>query len=159
MQRLRDWRHRLRLLLFTGVLVLFIHASYQAQSVEILPTSFQGEQIEEAKAPPRSKCLGRNRQKSSIRLSSKDLMKLVIEKRALSPPGGLGRNGLYGIVKIEVALDERGTVDCAVGIGGHPLARDSAVQSISKWVFKPYLVDHKAKSVFGIIIIPYDFRR
>jgi hypothetical protein len=44
-------------------------------------------------------------------------MKHVIEKRDLTMPGGLGRNGLYGIVKMEVALDERGTVDCVVAIG------------------------------------------
>jgi outer membrane biosynthesis protein TonB len=159
MQRPRDCHHRSRLLSFTGVLVLFIHSSYQAQPVEILPSSFQGEQKEKAKAPPRSKCLERDRQKSSIRLSSEDLMKLVIEKRALVKPGLLGRNQLRGIVKVEVALDEKGTVRCVVVRSGHPLARDSAVHSISKWVFKPYVVDDNAKSVFGIIIIPYDFRR
>jgi hypothetical protein len=86
-------------------------------------------------------------------------MKLAIEKKPLAMPGLLGRNQLQGIVKVEVAIDERGTVQCVVGRSGHPLARDSAVQSVSKWVFKPYVVDHKVKSVFGILVLLYDFRR
>jgi hypothetical protein len=146
-------------LLFTGVLVISIQSSDGAQSFEITPSSFRSDRKGEAKAPPRSKCVEGNKQKNSLRLSSEDLMKLVIEKRALAMPGLLGRNQLQGIVKVEVAIDEKGTVQCVVGKSGHPLAKDSGVQSVSKWVFKPYVVNHKAKSVFGILVLPYDFRR
>lgn len=159
MQRPLNCFHRLNMLLFTGVLVMSIQSSDRAQSFDITPASFQNDLKEEAKAPPQSKCFGRDRQNSSIRLSSEDLMKLVIEKRALAMPGLLGRNQLQGIVKVEVALDEKGIVRCVKGTSGHPLARDSAVQSVSKWVFKPYVVGRKARPVFGILVLPYDFRR
>lgn len=159
MQRPRNCLHRLNMLLFTGVLVMSIQSSDQAQSFEIAPSSFQSDLKEGAKASPRSNCFEWNRQKSAIRLSSKDLMKLVIEKRPLAMPGLLGKNQLQGIVKVEVALDEKGIVYCVKAISGHPLARDSAVQSVSKWVFKPYVVGRKAKPVFGILVLPYDFRR
>ena len=159
MRRSRNRLNWLNMLLLTGVLVISTQSSARAQFIDITPTFFQSDLKGEARALPRSKCFGRDSQKGSIRLSSEDLMKLVIEKKALAMPGLLGRNQLRGIVKVEVALDETGTVLCVAVKSGHPLARDSAVQSVSKWVFKPYVVNHKAKSVFGILVLPYDFRR
>ena len=159
MERSRSCLNWLNILLFTGALVTSTQSSERAQSFEVIPLSFQSELKEEAKALPRNTCFERNSQKGPIRLSSEDLMKLVIEKRALAMPALLGRNRLQGIVKVEVALDEKGTVRCVVGKNGHPLARDSAIQSISKWVFKPYIVNYKAKPVFGVLVLPYDFRR
>ena len=138
-------------------MVISTQSSARAQFIDITSTFFQSDLKGEARALPRSKCFGRDSQKGSIRLSSEDLMKLVIEKKVLAMPSLLGRNQLRGIVKVEVTLDEIGTALCVVGKSGHPLARDSAVQSVSKWVFKPYVVNRKAKSVFGILVLPYDF--
>jgi outer membrane biosynthesis protein TonB len=119
----------------------------------------QSEQSEREKTRSPGKCVGRNNWKNPVRLSSKDLMGLVLEKTPLNPPALLGRNNLHGIVKVEVLVNENGKVHCALGRSGHPFARDSAVRSVSKWGFKPYVIDGKVRSVTGILAIPYDFRR
>lgn len=144
---------------FISVLVLAIQPMERGQSFgkSLLPS--QSKQSEGEKTHSPSGCVGRKNRQNPVRLSSEDLMSLVLEKTPLNPPALLGKNNLHGTVKVEVLVKDNGEVHCVLGKSGHPLARDSAVRSVSRWVFKSYVIDGKAKSVVGILALPYDFRR
>lgn len=90
-------------------------------------------------------------------LASSDLMERVLEKLPIKRPGPLGKNKLQGVVSIEVVINKRGKVICARGAEGHPIAIGAAIDSVRKWTFKPYDVSGKAKSVVGVLTVPYDF--
>lgn len=94
-----------------------------------------------------------------VRLSSEKMMKYVADKIPISPPALLGNNNLRGVVKLEVVVDKKGEVKCARGVDGHPMARNMAVQAVSKWKFRPYKVDGKCVAILGYLNIPYDFSR
>lgn len=159
MQRNLSQCHQLIASWFISVLVIAILPIEREPSFGNSFLLSQSEQSEGKKTCSPGRSVGRNKRGNPVRLSSEDLMSLVVEKAPLNPPALLGRNNLHGIVKVEVLVNENGKVHCALGRSGHPFARDSAVRSVSRWVFKPYVIDGKAKSVIGILALPYDFRR
>jgi outer membrane biosynthesis protein TonB len=84
-------------------------------------------------------------------------MNLAIQRTPVERPGLLGKNSIRGEVSVEVLIDEQGKLQCARGIGGHPIAIPAAIWAIRKWTFNPYSVRGRAKSVLGTLIIPFDF--
>lgn len=144
---------------FIIVLVIAIQPIEQRQlfGKALLPPHSEQSEVKKTRSP--SKCVGRNSRENPVRLNSEDLMSLVLEKTPLNSPSLLGRNNIHGIVEVEVLINKDGKVHCVLGRSGHPLARDSAVRSVSRWGFKPYVIKNKAKSVIGILALPYDFRR
>jgi outer membrane biosynthesis protein TonB len=87
-------------------------------------------------------------------------MQRVLEKQPVPRPSLLGKSRLRGDVIVQVLINEYGKVDCIRAIKGHPLAISSAVDCVSKWVFKPYSGNGQmTKCVLGTLIIPYDFGR
>lgn len=89
--------------------------------------------------------------------NSDELMARVVEKRAVERPGGLGKNHLRGYVTIQVVVSKDGKVVCARGVEGHPLGIASAVRSLRRWSFRPYVSNGKRKAIAGALSIPYDF--
>lgn len=89
--------------------------------------------------------------------SSSELMERVIDKQPVERPGVLGKNNLRGVVTIQVVIDKNGKVICTRGVEGHPLGIASAIRSLRKWTFRPYVSNGKRKSMVGILSIPYDF--
>jgi hypothetical protein len=92
-----------------------------------------------------------------IWLTSAELMDRVIKRYPIERPGPLGKNSLRGSVTIEVMIARNGKVMCTRGIEGHPIAIASAIYSLRKWTFQPYIVKRKSRSVVGTLIISYDF--
>lgn len=91
-------------------------------------------------------------------LTSKQMMKLVIEKKPISS-GTIGKNNLQGTVTMKVLLDSNGDVLCVEAIKGHPIAKTLAVSAIHQWKFKAYKVKGKSVSVVGFLVVPYDLRK
>lgn len=91
-------------------------------------------------------------------LSSSALMERIIDKQPIKKPALLGKNNLQGEVIVQVLINQDGKIECTRGVKGHPLAISSVIDSVPKWVFKPYVVNGKPISILGIIIIPFDFR-
>ena len=94
-----------------------------------------------------------------VRLTSAEMMSRATAKSPINRPGLLGRNNINGSVEVEVVSDKRGKVRCARVLSGHPLAHAAAVQSVTRWSFKPYTVVGKRKAVAGVLNIPFDFRQ
>ena len=159
MQRNVSWWSPLITLWVIGLLVMATRPLDGGQSFgnSLLPSRSKHSEKEQTDSP--GKCIGQSDQKNTVTLSSAALMSLVARKQPLNPPALLGRNHLNGIVKIEVLVNEKGEVQCSVGRSDHLLAKDSAVRSVSTWVFKPYVIDGKAKPVISILAVSYDFRR
>jgi hypothetical protein len=95
---------------------------------------------------------------SPVWLSSAELMERAIDRQELERPALLGPSGLHGEVTVQLLIEKDGGVKCVRGIRGNALAISSAVYSLPKWTFKPYVVDAEPKSVLGVLTIPYDFR-
>ena len=89
--------------------------------------------------------------------SSSELMERVIDKQPVERPGVLGKNNLRGVVTIQVVIDKNGKVICAHGQEGNPIGLASAIRSLRKWTFKPYVSNGKRKSIIGVLSIPYNF--
>ena len=92
-------------------------------------------------------------------LTSKMLLASVIERVPLRPPLLLGKNDLYGKVTVQLLVGKDGKVRCVRGVEGSPMAISSAVNAVSKWVFKPHEVKGKPVSVLGWVTVSYDFRQ
>lgn len=92
-------------------------------------------------------------------LKSEELMERVIEKHPIQRPGVLGRNRLSGLVNIQVVIDKNGKVICSRGIEGHAIGIASAIRSLSKWVFRPYVFQGKRRSIAGTLSLEYDFSK
>lgn len=92
-------------------------------------------------------------------LNSDELMERVIEKYPVQRPGVLGKNTISGVVRIQIVIDKDGKVICSRGIEGNPIGIASAIHSLEKWVFRPYVFHGKRRSIAGVLSIPYDFSK
>jgi TonB family protein len=93
----------------------------------------------------------------SIRLDSRQLLKLVKKQAPMLPPGGLGKSMLRGKVTVEVCIDQNGAVTAVRIIQGHPLAMGSAIDAVRRWRFIPYTIRGKAKCAAGRLTLKYDW--
>lgn len=71
-------------------------------------------------------------------------------------PGAASVNRVTGSVPVRVIFNEEGKVVFAQAIFGHPLLKNSAVESAMKCTFEPVELDGKRIKVSGVIV--YDFR-
>ncbi len=58
---------------------------------------------------------------------------------------------LSGSVKVQITIDQKGSVKDAKIVGGHPLLADAAVRAIQKWRYEPGPEETK--------IVQVDFKR
>jgi hypothetical protein len=93
-----------------------------------------------------------------IWLNSEDLFRRAVHKTDLAWPM-LDRGRLHGVVNVDVLIDSRGNVACALAISGHPIAIASAMSAVRTWRFKPFVQSGKALPVLGHLSLPYDTRR
>ena len=91
-------------------------------------------------------------------LSSDDLMRRVVQKATLSFPM-LDHGRLRGEVKLDLRIDDRGRVECAEAISGHPIAIAAAMAVIRHWRFEPYVRSGKSVPVLGHLTVAYDSAR
>ena len=70
-------------------------------------------------------------------------------------PAAARSQRVQGVVLIKAHVDERGMVTKTEVIRGHPLLRDAAVAAVSKWKYKPTIVD--CQPVPGIAIAAVNF--
>ena len=93
-----------------------------------------------------------------IWLGSDDLARRIVQKADLEFPM-LDGSRLRGEVKLNILIDEKGELSCAVAISGHPIAIASAMTAIRSWRFKPFTQRERAVPVLGHLTIPYSAGR
>jgi hypothetical protein len=88
-------------------------------------------------------------------LSRAEMRAHLAHFQPLQPPCcGKGLN-LAGSVELRVAFDTQGKVVCAEVTKGHPLAAQSAMQSVRQWRFRPYKIGGRFHAAFGPIVVRY----
>jgi len=92
-----------------------------------------------------------------IWLNSDALFQRAVHKTDLTFPM-LDGGRLHGFVNVDIQIDARGNVACALAISGHPIAIASALSAVRTWRFKPFTQYAKAVPVFGHLVIAYDTR-
>ena len=93
----------------------------------------------------------------AVRLSSDQLTKLVAKRTPVEPPM-MERLNIHGTVKVAVCVNRKGKAIALAVLDGHPMAQQSVIESVRKWVFTPYSKNGKAKMVEGVLDIAFDFR-
>jgi hypothetical protein len=94
----------------------------------------------------------------AIRLSTKQLLKLVNKQAPIKPPGMLHDSKLHGFVTVEICLDRNGQVAAIKRLDGHTLAVNSVIDSVRTWSFSPYKLKNQAMPIIGVLKVKYDFR-
>jgi outer membrane biosynthesis protein TonB len=83
------------------------------------------------------------------------LKALLLKTERINPPGTVDRLRLKGTVVMELAVDDKGEVNCAQIISGHPLIVGAAIDSVRRWRFRPYVMRELRKGFCGKIAINY----
>jgi outer membrane biosynthesis protein TonB len=134
-------------------------------SVFFVPQSNATDAGGRARTPPLAFCPGTcapntdmSHGAEAIRLSARQLLKLIKKRTPMAPPGMLDKSTLRGKVKVEVCIDPSGNVIAVRAVKGHPLAVGSAIESVRSWSFTPYRIHGRAKYAVGLLTLRYDFR-
>ncbi len=59
--------------------------------------------------------------------------------------------GVQGAVQVQLTISEKGEVEAAEVVSGHPLLRDASLEAARQWVFKPTELEGRPVKVQGII--------
>jgi TonB family protein len=79
---------------------------------------------------------------------------LVVERVAPTWPPERGMR-VKGDVIVKITIDEKGKLVSARAICGHQLKADFAIMAVSKWKFRPEMVNGKARKVTGIVVVVF----
>lgn len=60
-----------------------------------------------------------------------------------------------GIVYVKITIDEKGDIESAQAVSGHPLLRPAAIEAAKKAKFKPTVIDEKPVKVSGFLIYSF----
>ena len=85
-------------------------------------------------------------------LQSDEMMERAIEKP--EPRRDAHFKG-SGYVLVNVLVNENGKTVCAAPVNGHPILRASAMETVTKWKFKPFLVDNNPIPFLGHIVFSF----
>jgi TonB family protein len=137
-----------------------IHPQYAVLNLtfDFQPDPGRSDASLEAWACTQKSSVARDEHGAPIWLNSEDLFRRAVHKTDLAFPM-LDRGRLHGVINVDVLIDARGNVACALAISGHPIAIASAMSAIRTWRFKPFTQDAQAIPVFGHLVIPYDTRQ
>jgi TonB family protein len=89
------------------------------------------------------------------RLADSQKPKIIKMVRPLYPDEAL-ENEIQGAVKLEAMIDEQGKVkQLRILSSPNILLNDAALNAVKQWVYEPYLVDGKAKSVMFNVTVTF----
>jgi len=86
--------------------------------------------------------------------AGRSLEYLVVERVAPTWPPERGMR-VIGDVTVKITIDENGKLMSARAICGHPLKKDFAISAVSKWKFRPDMMNEKARKAIGIVIVHF----
>ena len=91
----------------------------------------------------------------SAELSGKDMRSRLRHTQSIDPPC-CGRNlDLKGTIVLLVVVGETGDVTCIELLSGDPMIVTSAIHSVAKWKFQPYLAKGQSRSFYGRLSIKF----
>jgi len=91
----------------------------------------------------------------SEELSSRELRLRLLHTAPLDPPCCAEKANLKGTIILQVTVSENGDISCVDQISGHPIIVTSAIHSVSKWKFKPYVAQGQRKPFHGKLAVKF----
>jgi TonB family protein len=62
---------------------------------------------------------------------------------------------IQGSVVLRITITEEGTVTGVNVVSGHPILIQAAIDAVTKWRYKPFLVENKPAAVQTIVTVPF----
>jgi TonB family protein len=90
-----------------------------------------------------------------VRLGFEEAQKLAVETPNPTYPPLAQQARVEGTVKIEITVSDTGSVISTKLVSGHPILAGAAIEAAKKCVYKPYVVDGKARSFVTMLEIPF----
>ena len=72
-----------------------------------------------------------------------------------SYPAAAKQQGIQGTVNLTAVIGKDGTIQSLKLIDGHPLLVPAAIEAVSKWRYKPFLLNHKPVEVETTISVNF----
>jgi outer membrane biosynthesis protein TonB len=92
---------------------------------------------------------------NTTKLSPRQLKSLLWKTEMIQPPPLANQLRLSGTVVLAIAVDARGIVTCLQRVTGHPLIIGSVIDSVSRWKFRPYIVQGRPTSFCGRVALQF----
>jgi outer membrane biosynthesis protein TonB len=87
------------------------------------------------------------------KLSPQQVKSMLLETEPIQPPLLGNQVHIESTVVLAIAVDANGKVTCLQYIAGHPLIFQSAIDSVRRWRFRPYVSRGRAKRFCGRIAL------
>ena len=87
------------------------------------------------------------------KLSPQQVKSMLLGTEPIQPPTLGNRVHIESTVVLAIAVDAGGKVTCLQNIAGHPLIIQSAIDSVRRWRFRPYVLRGHTKPFCGRISI------
>ena len=91
----------------------------------------------------------------SEKLSSHVVKALLQKTGPIDLPGTVDKLHIKGTVVMELAVDDKGEVNCLRIISGDPLIIGTTIESVRQWKFRPRVLQGLKKGFCGRIAISY----
>lgn len=82
----------------------------------------------------------------------------VVHRETPEYPDFVRRMGIYGVVQVEITVDEHGRVTDAQAISGPPLLFAVSVRAVKAWAFSRTLLNKKPIAVSGVVTFNFVLR-
>jgi hypothetical protein len=87
------------------------------------------------------------------KLSPRQLKSLLLKTEPIQPLALGNRVHIDSTMVLAIGVDRGGRVTCLEYISGHPLILQSAINSIKRWKFRPYMLRSRTHSFCGRIAV------
>ncbi len=99
--------------------------------------------------------IGASTSSSPVKVTAKDMEANVISKQAPKYPADAKRARIEGKVVLSTVISEKGDVEQLKVVSGPKQLRQSALDAVQQWKYKPYLVNGKPVAVQTTINVTY----
>jgi outer membrane biosynthesis protein TonB len=87
------------------------------------------------------------------KLSPRQVKSMLLKTEPIQPPALGNQVHIESTVVLAIAVDAGGKVACLQYIAGHPLILQSAIDSVRRWRFRPYVLRGRSKRFCGRIAL------
>lgn len=110
-----------------------------------------------ASADAQTRKLKKSAKTKTVKKTPKTISAGVVNGRAINLirpeyPQSARTMNVYGLVNVQILIDETGTVISAIAVSGHPVLRAASVKAALESKFSPIILSGEPVRVNGIII-------
>jgi TonB family protein len=96
---------------------------------------------------------------STVTISERLAESLLLEKNRPVYPSAANKAGVYGTVVLQVTVSKTGAVENLIVVSGPPMLRQAALDAVTTWRFKPYLINNDPAGLKTTVKVTFAPRR